>query len=273
MSQRMINDNFWTDRWVEELDPSEKLVYLYLLTNPLCNVAGAYEIHTKRIAYETGFDRSVVENILKRFENDNKIIRYNDYIIIINFIKNQALKNPNIYKGIVRIRDGLPKGLLLSLWKALKGFERTPYPTLLNLTINNISSNEDNIIMPEGKKENSGKKGNIEKYGNDEVNAVIEAIRETVEAYQGVYKAWKMERPRANNLAKKHGDWGKFLKSKNLDLIDTIKKITTYSMTQKFCKRITNASEFHANWASVLNQMRKDLAERQASAPINKNVI
>ena len=115
MSQRMINDNFWTDRWVEELDPSEKLVYLYLLTNPLCNVAGAYEIHTKRIAYETGFDRSVVENILKRFENDNKIIRYNDYIIIINFIKNQALKNPNIYKGIIRIRDGLPKGLLLSL--------------------------------------------------------------------------------------------------------------------------------------------------------------
>lgn len=71
----------------------------------------------------------------------------------------------------------------------MKGFERTPYPTLLNLTINNISSNEDNIIMPEGKKENSGKKGNIEKYGNDEVNAVIEAIRETVEAYQGVYKA------------------------------------------------------------------------------------
>ncbi len=37
--------------------------------------------------------------------------------------------------------------------------------------------------MPEGKNEN------IEKYGNDEVNAVIEAIRETVEAYQGVYKA------------------------------------------------------------------------------------
>lgn len=71
----------------------------------------------------------------------------------------------------------------------MKGFERTPYPTLLNLTINNISSNEDNIIMPEGKKENSGNKGNIAKYGNDEVNAVIEAIRETVEAYQGVYKA------------------------------------------------------------------------------------
>lgn len=71
----------------------------------------------------------------------------------------------------------------------MKGFERTPYPTLLNLTINNISSNEDNIIMPEGKKENFGNKGNIEKYGNDEVNAVIEAIRETVEAYQGVYKA------------------------------------------------------------------------------------
>jgi hypothetical protein len=29
------------------------LVFLYLLTNPLCNIAGAYEIKIKRIAYET----------------------------------------------------------------------------------------------------------------------------------------------------------------------------------------------------------------------------
>jgi hypothetical protein len=53
MSQRIVNDEFWTDPYIEDLDPSEKLIFLYLITNPLCNIAGAYEIRLKRIAYET----------------------------------------------------------------------------------------------------------------------------------------------------------------------------------------------------------------------------
>mgnify|MGYP003967556755 FL=1 len=114
--QRVVNDSFWTDPYVEDLDPSEKLLFIYLLTNPLCNVAGIYEIKIKRIAYETGFDKEMVEKILGRFEKDDKLMKKDDWLIVVNFAKNQA-NNPNILKGMQRIIGELPDKI-----KALKGF-------------------------------------------------------------------------------------------------------------------------------------------------------
>lgn len=134
MTQRIINDTFWTDPYIEDLDPSEKLIFLYLLSNPLCNIAGAYEIKTKRIAYETWFDKDMIDKILNRFKKDNKILRTDDWIIIVNFAKNQS-NNPNVLKWMQRIIDGIP----IEIIKALKGFERLPYFTLLNLTLPNLT--------------------------------------------------------------------------------------------------------------------------------------
>lgn len=134
MTQRIINDTFWTDPYIEDLDPSEKLIFLYLLTNPLCNIAWAYEIKTKRIAYETWFDKDMIEKILRRFEKDNKIMIAGEWIILVNFAKNQS-NNPNVLKWMQRILDSIPMHIL----KALKGFERLPYFTLLNLTLPNFT--------------------------------------------------------------------------------------------------------------------------------------
>jgi len=39
MTQRVINDSFWTDPYIEELTSDEKLIFLYLISNPLCNIA------------------------------------------------------------------------------------------------------------------------------------------------------------------------------------------------------------------------------------------
>jgi hypothetical protein len=53
---RSVNTRFWEDPFVEELTPSEKLLFLYLLTNPLANLLGIYEITIKRISYDTGYE-------------------------------------------------------------------------------------------------------------------------------------------------------------------------------------------------------------------------
>lgn len=100
--QRCVQDSFWTDPYIEKLSPDYKLAFLYLLTNPLCNIAGVYEIRSKRIAYETGYDIEVIENILARFANDNKILRHGDWIILINHLKHQNLGNDTA-KGVNRI--------------------------------------------------------------------------------------------------------------------------------------------------------------------------
>lgn len=137
--QRIVKDNFWTDGYVEKLTPDEKLIFLYLLTNPLCNIAGIYEIRSKRIAFETGYDIEVIDTILKRFKKDKKIILFNDWIIIINFVKNQS-NNPSVIKGVQRILDNLPKEV-----QAVTDCDSLSYLTLLNLTL-------PNSTLPNGKK-------------------------------------------------------------------------------------------------------------------------
>jgi hypothetical protein len=131
-TNRMIKDSFWTDSYIENLDPIEKLLYIYLLTNPLCNIAGIYQIQTKRIAFEIGIDKEMVEKLLIRLSDDGKIIRYTDWMLIINHAKHQSFKNPNVTAGIKRIIEDLPNEV-----KALKGFERLAHFTLLNLTLPN----------------------------------------------------------------------------------------------------------------------------------------
>lgn len=133
---RYLKDEFWTDPYTENLDPSEKLLYIYLLTNPLCNVAGIYEIRFSRMAFETGFDKEMIEKILNRFIKDKKILKIEDWIVIVNFVKNQA-NNPSVLQGVQRILNNLPPNVIQALTASP---QPVGYYTILNLTIPNLIS-------------------------------------------------------------------------------------------------------------------------------------
>ncbi len=53
--QRIVNTKFWDDSYITRLTPTEKLLFLYLITNPLTNISGVYELPLKRVAFDTGF--------------------------------------------------------------------------------------------------------------------------------------------------------------------------------------------------------------------------
>ena len=114
-TQRYIDTSFWDDTWVQELDPSEKLLYIYLLTNPLTNIAGVMELTIKRICFDTGFNADTVTRILGKFEDARKVFKYNNYIIIRNFPKHQQIENDRILKGIASILSKLPNDVLCYL--------------------------------------------------------------------------------------------------------------------------------------------------------------
>jgi hypothetical protein len=86
---RYINTKFWDDNYILELDPTEKLLFLYCLTNPLTSICGIYEISIKRIAFDTGIDKDMLIKLFDRFTKDNKIKYANGWIGIKNFIKHQ----------------------------------------------------------------------------------------------------------------------------------------------------------------------------------------
>ena len=100
--KRYINTVFWDDAYVSNLDPSEKLVFLYLLTNPCTNISGVYQIPLKRIALDTGIDGEMCKKIIDRFQRDAKVLYIEGWMAVKNFIKHQNYNSPLVQSGIER---------------------------------------------------------------------------------------------------------------------------------------------------------------------------
>ena len=112
-TQRYISTSFWDDEWVQELDPSEKLFYIYLLTNPLTTIAGVYKITDRRVSFDCGFSKEVVLEMWSRFTRNNKAVRFGEWVIIPAWPKHQRYESrPQIRKGIDNIIASLPKDVL-----------------------------------------------------------------------------------------------------------------------------------------------------------------
>lgn len=108
-TQRYISTSFWDDEWVHKLDPSEKLLYLYFMTNPLTSIAGIYKISEERISFDTGFNISTIQNIMIKFEKSGKAYRYKEWVILPNWAKHQKVtERNNIKKGIDSILLSIP---------------------------------------------------------------------------------------------------------------------------------------------------------------------
>lgn len=141
---RMIDTCFWDDSYIITLDPIEKLLFIYFLTNPLTNIAGIYEITLKRIAFDTGIDRETVIKILGRFEEAGKIYYREGYVIIKNFIKHQDISgNSKIRKGIEVILNNLPANIKIILEEL-----SIPYIYPYDYSNSNINSNSNFITSP-----------------------------------------------------------------------------------------------------------------------------
>lgn len=131
--QRIIKDELWSDDWVYDLDPSEKLLWVFLLTNERCNILGIYKISTSWISSMIGIEKKKTEIMLDRFEHDGKILQVQSYIIIVNFVKNQS-HNPSVIAGMQRILDSLPEAVIQAVTGCIQA---GTYLTLLNLTLPN----------------------------------------------------------------------------------------------------------------------------------------
>lgn len=112
---RLVNTRFWDDSYIVTLTPSEKLLFLYLLTNSLTNISGVYELPTlNRVVLDTGLAQETIDGIIRKFELDGKIIYRAGWIAIRNWIKHQTL-NPKVKRGILLELERAPKELSDSL--------------------------------------------------------------------------------------------------------------------------------------------------------------
>lgn len=112
--KRFIDTKFWDDGYITELDPIEKLIFLYFITNPLTDICGIYEIPIKRIAFDTGIDKEMVSKIIERFAKDKKIYYIDGWIYVKNFPKHQVA-NESIKIGIEKSISLIPHQILFKI--------------------------------------------------------------------------------------------------------------------------------------------------------------
>lgn len=108
--KRYVSTIFWRDKYIEKLDTSAKLLFLYFLTSPDSNIAGIYQVPISIIAVDTGLKIEIITKILERFAHDEKILYRDGWVAIKNFSKHQST-NPKVQAGIDRELKVVPEEL------------------------------------------------------------------------------------------------------------------------------------------------------------------
>jgi len=65
MKYRSVSTAIWTDDAILELSPEQKLVLLYLHTNPYASACGIYKMQVKTMAFQLGFQQDAFESALR----------------------------------------------------------------------------------------------------------------------------------------------------------------------------------------------------------------
>lgn len=157
-NKRYIETKFWDDNYIAGLDPSEKLLFLYFLTNPLTKLCGVYELPLRRIAFDTGLHGEMIMNITGRFSKDKKIYYLPEgWVYIKNFVRYQDV-NPKIHANIIKSFEELPA--------AIKAQMNSIDPDYDRLSIGYHSLSGDRVRDREESNKGCGKVENLQRLNN-----------------------------------------------------------------------------------------------------------
>jgi len=113
---RYINTKFWSDGYISDLDPVEKLLFLYFLTNERTTICGVYELPIKHMSTETGIEKEMILKVMSRFEKDGKVIYRDGWVRVVNFEKHQDRDNEKIKIGIKNALELIPAQIKQKLY-------------------------------------------------------------------------------------------------------------------------------------------------------------
>lgn len=110
---RQIHTSIWKKPWFLDLEPQEKLLFIYLFSNDTTHLTGLYEISLRTMASETCLDMESVKQILAKFEQIGKV--HYDYersiVWVVNLLEHNAENRtspkiqPHIVSGFAALPD------------------------------------------------------------------------------------------------------------------------------------------------------------------------
>jgi len=228
---RMINTKFWDDAYTSNLDPIEKLLFLYFLTNTSTNISGIYEIPLKKVASETGLDKDMVEKIIGRFERDCKIFYREGWVGIVNFIKNQNQNSPKVKKGIEIEIQNCPDNIRDLVFS--KGIDT------LSHSNTNTNSNSNTNLTKYNTSAKAEKKSIFSQLGAD----ILKQF-ELVDPKNKTYYSNKTQRKACDFLIEEYGF------DNVVNVVNILPKVNS---TKLFIAQITTPYELQQNWVKLQN--------------------
>lgn len=84
MKTRILHTQFWKDEYIGTLTPSEKLLFLYFITNECVSIIHLYKISERQVLFDTGIDKATILKAKRKFVTDGKIFFYKDYVFLRN---------------------------------------------------------------------------------------------------------------------------------------------------------------------------------------------
>lgn len=155
--QRMIDTRFWVDGWVKRLTPTERYLFLYLMTNDKCSFCGIYELPLAVISFETGLSEQELQDLLSRLEP--KVIYHNEWIYLANFKRyHVSEKSINSTKGYMAALDEVPIHVraFFDSWRPLQA-PPSPSDTITSASTFTITSaSRERSASEEARDENTG---------------------------------------------------------------------------------------------------------------------
>lgn len=102
-ARRFLSDTFWSDPFIEECSPEEKLMFIYLFTNPSVNQCGFYQLSVPTMALHTGVDREEVQAFLTRLRELGKAVYDKGMMFVPTMAKHQKALGDHFEQHVRKI--------------------------------------------------------------------------------------------------------------------------------------------------------------------------
>lgn len=250
--QRYVRDEIWSDEWFYSLDATAKLVWLYLLTNDKCNVAGVYKLNRVWASKTLSIKKDRLDTILEGMKSDFRCILYDDWIILVNFYKHQS-KSPKIKAGIKRILSELPR----QVQEYMVSSDRVciQYRTLLNSTLLNST-------LPDGEDPFATSDKKYTAKDMEMTELLTSLIKRNYPDWQmrGKVETW------AEHIEKLHRIDGRTYKQ--------IEYMIRWTQAHDFWRQnILSTAKLREKFNELIPKLREDIAKRQRQSHQNNQPI
>ncbi len=143
MSYTPVQNRFWSDGWIRQLNALDRYLFLYLLTNGRAGLTGIYELPLDLLAAECGIDEKDLRlSMLIRLEP--KVYYKEGWVIMVKYLNHRVSNSPDYIRGIRKAFGELPTHIQELARKCGYDIDTLPRPSPHQGTIDK-NRREENI--------------------------------------------------------------------------------------------------------------------------------